>query len=491
MTVVIVGKLMGRGVVALTQVVLARTLGPALFGLYALGWTVFQLAGALAPLGLNKAVMRFGSVYWPEDLSGFKSILTQSLLLGSLSGLVAGLAVYLAAPLIESVLSQPGLAEVLRWLAIGIPFLSAMSILVAASQVSRRMQYGVYAEEIGRTITGLGLILLFQFLGYGLYGATAATSASFVAGFLVSAYFILRLYPELRTVDAESKTSISPLLRFSMPTMVSDVLLMMAVWINPILIGFYLPSSQVGVYQALSQIPIAFSIILRAVNTIFSPFIASLYHAHEIERLQSLFRVTTKWTISLCLPIFIICCFTAESLITVVFGEVYAVESNVLIVLVISQMINVATGSVGFILIMSGFQREWFAFSAVAFVINLLLCTWLIPLIGVMGAAIATLFTISFLNLAGLFRIRQKIGISPYDRRHLKALAAGALAALALLPLTYLEIQSAWLDLLTVSAVTIIIYVAAMWRLGLDPEDHEFIASLTKRLTSKAKSEGK
>ena len=57
----VAGKMAGRALHALSQVVLARSLGPAGLGLYAFGWTVLRVIGILTPLGLPHAVVKFGS----------------------------------------------------------------------------------------------------------------------------------------------------------------------------------------------------------------------------------------------------------------------------------------------------------------------------------------------------------------------------------------------------------------------------------------------
>ncbi len=47
------GKILGRLLFIVGQVILARLLGTTVFGLYALGETIFRIAGVISPLGLN------------------------------------------------------------------------------------------------------------------------------------------------------------------------------------------------------------------------------------------------------------------------------------------------------------------------------------------------------------------------------------------------------------------------------------------------------
>ena len=78
-SITLVGRIIGRGTHILGQIALARFLGPATFGLYALGWTILRIAGLVAPLGLEHGVIRYGSRNWRTDPSGFRGVLLQSL----------------------------------------------------------------------------------------------------------------------------------------------------------------------------------------------------------------------------------------------------------------------------------------------------------------------------------------------------------------------------------------------------------------------------
>ncbi|RMH48620.1 MAG: hypothetical protein D6694_00260 [Gammaproteobacteria bacterium] len=60
------GRVGGRVMLLVSQVILARVLGPAGFGLYALGWTVMQIVSLIAPLGTHDGVIRFGSPAWKK-----------------------------------------------------------------------------------------------------------------------------------------------------------------------------------------------------------------------------------------------------------------------------------------------------------------------------------------------------------------------------------------------------------------------------------------
>src|SRR5256885_3800321 len=91
-SVAMLGKFLGRGMHILGQLVVARFLGPASFGLYGTGWTVVTMGGVFATLGLDQAVVRFGSRYRRSDPPGFKATVLECIALAVGCGILIGLA---------------------------------------------------------------------------------------------------------------------------------------------------------------------------------------------------------------------------------------------------------------------------------------------------------------------------------------------------------------------------------------------------------------
>jgi O-antigen/teichoic acid export membrane protein len=483
-SVSLVGKVTGGGLYAVSQVVLARLLGPEAFGLYAIGWSILRLVWAIAPLGLDKGVVRFASHYWRTDPSGSKKVLFQSLVFGLSLGLLIGISLFVAAPWVaEGVFQKPDLTPVLRWFALAFPLATGLRVAAAATRVSQRMRFSVYAEDLGQPATNLILVLLFYLLGWGLLGAVAASVSSFGLAFLLALYYMKHLFPEVFSTRRTAGPSARELIAFSLPTAFAGIFAIVTIWADRLLVGHFRPAAEVGVYQAFSQVSVLFAITLSALNAIFSPMIADLYHKKEMGRLGELFRVSTKWGLYLSLPVFLVICFTSQELMMVVFGPQYADGALPLVVLATGQLVNVATGAVGFLLIMTGHQNRWLAISSVAVLISVALNWLLIPRLGLTGAALATATAISGLYLAGLFQVRCSLQLWPYDSRYLKGLLATALAVAALFLLRLAPIDSAALTLLLTVTVSGSVFGGTLLLLGLDAEDQEFIRLIQTRLT--------
>jgi len=95
-----------------------------------------------------------------------------------------------------------------------------------------------------------------------------------------------------------------------------------------------------------------------------------------------------------------------------VFGPEYDASYGPLLILIAGQAVNSAAGSVGFLLNMTGHERDTAAGMGVAVALNLALNLALIPSWGILGAATATAFSMAVWNGLLWWRVWRKLGIN-------------------------------------------------------------------------------
>lgn len=477
----VVGKFIGRGTQAVTQIALARILGVEVFGLYAIGWSFLRISSVVAPLGLDQGIMRFGSRYWHADLRRFKGVLVQSIGLVILIGILSGIALYGAAPtLAQNVFEEPQLDVVLRWFAWTLPLAASLNVLTAATRISQRMRFSVLPEDLVQPSVNLILVVCFSLLGLWLWGVLAATLISFSLAVLMAGWYVWRLFSEAFRVKLKRPVFSWPLMMFSLPTALTSTFTILIIQIDRLLIGYFLSAVSVGTYQAAAQASILFIFTLNGINAIVTPMFADLYQKGEMRSLEEIYRVSTRWSIYLSFPIYIVLFFYPEEVLAVIFGPQYIAGATTLLILTTAQLINVGTGSVGFLLIMTGHQNDWFYISAVAFLINLALNWTLIPIWGLVGAALATGSAVIFRFLIGLWQIRRSLGIWPYDRRYVKGAIAVVVTVTAQLVLSRVDMTYPGLRLIMAASISYLAFFIVLYLFGLEAEDKE-LAKLFQR----------
>jgi O-antigen/teichoic acid export membrane protein len=483
------GKVFRSGIDFLRQVLLARVLGPSTFGLYSLGWSILRISELIAPLGLQNGVLRFGAYHWPDDLDGLKSVINKSIRLVLLSSLILGGFLYsLASWISTTIFDEPALPFVIRLIAISIPLVSCMRVVASATRISQRLKFSVMAEEIGQPFANLTVAISLLLLGAGLTGAVSAVPISFGFGLILSIYFLRNM---IREVSRQRNTNViheekiyenASLLKFSTQTGLAGLFTGLLIWIDRLLIGYYLPSTEVGIYQAISQFSIIFLIILGAMNSIFSPMIAFLYHRHELDRLSSLYKISTKWGLYLSLPLFVVVVSSARQLIATVFGIAYEGAYVALIILATAQIINIGVGAVGYLLMMTGKQNYWLVTSASILILGTTLNIFLIPRYGLMGAALATGIATSTLNIIGLLQTKNYLHLWPYDRRYIKGLLAFLVVFIVMNMPPIHGLTSTLGGLIFVSMISVSLFFIVLYLMKFDSEDRELIKLIQTRI---------
>lgn len=481
--IAIVGKVVGRGFNVLGQIVLARILGPAKFGLYIIGLTVLRLLGLIAPLGLNRGVIQFGSRYWREDDAGLKGAIFQAVGFSSLSGVFVGLIVFYGAPQFAYHYGNPDLVSVMHLFALSFPFLSGLKVAAAATRISQRMRFAVFSEEISQSVSYLALItVVYYFFGEELDWVIGIYALSFFIAFVLAIYYLTQLFPEAFSSQTKTHFYIRKLLAFSLPISITSMFTMLLMWSDRLWIGYFWSEIDVGIYQAAAQIATLFVVIIGSFGAILSPLIAKLHHRQETKRLNDLFKVSTRWGIYVSVPFFLTICFASQEFIIVIFGEEYGSGAIPLIILAVGQMLNLSTGVVGPMLMMTENQNRWLFTSLGMFSINIVMNWFLVPKLGVSGAAISTATTIGGLYLLGLFQIKMVLKLWPYDRKCRKLLLVTFVTIVSLFCLEMVSLQGSRLILITNLLVSVSVFSLLMIGFGFDEEDWTFISSIQSRL---------
>ena len=476
------GGFVARGLNFLGYAVLARALNPVDFGLYAVAMAVLQILETVARLGLSNGVLRLGSKHPDSSSPLFREVLTQSVLIAVGSGLAVGILLFGSAEFVStSLFGKPRLTPFLQGFATALPLLCGLRVVAAATRLSLRTKFSVYAGDVVPALTHLlllGLLLNTPKIGQA---AVAARVASFALALVCGLLFLTRLFPGWLAVSGIRAQSVSRLLSFSAPTALTSILMGTLVSTDRIFLGIFRDASEAGVYQAAAQVAVVMTFLLAAVNTIFAPLAAGAHQRGETGSLNDTFRVSTRWGLYLSLPLFLAIGAAPETMLSAVYGPRFGEAAVPLMILMVGQLANVATGCAGSMLNMTGHPRQWLSLAASAVGANLILNALLVPRWGGIGAAAATAAVSGPLYLAGVFRIRRLAGIWPYDKTYWKGIRAAAWTALALALMKAAALPSSAVVILA-PMVAATVFAFALWRQGLEPEDQLLLGRVKQRL---------
>jgi len=477
------GKIGGRALQLLVQIILARLLGPAMYGLYMMGYTTYQITGQIGLMGVNDGVVQLGGRALKREDGSFERILRHGLWLGLICGLFFGGAIYWLAPWVASQgFQQPGLVIVLQGFAFTVFFTIGLRVTSAITRISKHMVYTFWAEDVLPMAVNLVLVIILVVLfRWSIWGAMTAILTSYAVGLLLSIFFIHRLFPTFVFWGEVSLKEVHNLLGFSFFAFLSSFFYLLLYISTTLLVGFFLAPLDAGHYQAAANISMLAPLILTGFSSIFAPMIPALHQADNRLRLNELYAMTTRWGLYLYLPIFLVLVLMPEQVIGIVFGEAYLPATLPLVILSFANLINVATGAVNSLYIMTKHEKSWAGLTGVAFLLSLILSGWFIPTWGIMGAALSMGIGLVFLNLAAVIQLRFLLQLWPYNRQYFQGGWAALVTTGLIFVFRWFVPTSGLLGLVVVFLLAFASFGIVLILLGIGEDDKTFLQTILSK----------
>lgn len=462
------------------NLILGRFLGPAGYGLWALGSSTVSVLEPISKLGLDKGTVRDISGHLgQENDEDARDTAVSVLVLSLLSGAALGGVLLLAAKsLARSVFGDPALVGILRVFAVSLPFLSVFGVLTAILRGKRRIDLDVVVGRILNPVLLLVGVAGGLFLGYGVIGAvwgfTLASMTSVGLGLLV----VYRAFPQFFTGRFRFGYA-SSVLRVSLPTLAMGIAYLLLTHTDRLMLGYFSSSSDVGIYNAATILSLQLPIFLAALGSIFAPVIAERYKRGR--DVDAIFETTSRWVFSLTLPFFLLVVVFPETLLSL-FGAGFGAAALALQILAVAQMVNVSTGMVGSFLQMTG-KHDLELVNGIALVIlNIGLNLVLIPRLGLTGAAVATGTSLAAIHLIRLLELHSIENLSPFGPPHLKPTVAGALTLISLAAFQLLVPEPTFVHFLLGGLLGGVIYVLVLVLQGLTEDDRRALVAVQRKV---------
>jgi O-antigen/teichoic acid export membrane protein len=177
-----------------------------------------------------------------------------------------------------------------------------------------------------------------------------------------------------------------------------------------IVAGWLLSESGLGLFKTSQQTATLINFVLIVINAIFPPRFASLHREGNISALGRLARQGALLGVAIAAPLLLVC-LLVPGWVLGLFGSEFSQAVPLLRILALAQLVNVATGSVGFLLNMTGHETLMRNLALICNAIGLSMFFLLIPLFGPLGAAMALAFVLVVQNLVALYFVWRKLGI--------------------------------------------------------------------------------
>lgn len=381
---------------------IARALPIDESGYYFLAFSIVSILASVSQLGMENTLIRFvgadhargGAVLIKAvSASGVFSLFTAFILLIS-SGFLA-----------NSIFHKPDLEPVLAAMSMGVVGLALFTLSANALQGLHRVVASIFILNISVNL----LLTLAVLSGFALKADTLACFYSVAAIF--TAVTGMALFWRFKPKAPAAAVPWNVIWASCLPLWAVMIMSQMVQWSGQFIAGAYVSSELVAQLAVAQRTAMLASFVLIAVNLVVAPRFAALHRQGDMAGLESLAILSVKLIGVLALPVIGVMLIFPSWLMGL-FGEGFAGGSQLLQILAVGQFINAITGSVGYLLMMSGHERDMRNVTLISGSTALGL-TWLLTIgFGATGNAVGTAIAVATQNLLAVYFVKKRLGFN-------------------------------------------------------------------------------
>lgn len=390
--------------------ILAPMLGAEGYGVYAFTIACISIASIVSLMGLERLVVREIARHQTteeyETLRGLVQLSTATVLTVSLTMVAA---IYIGLLPFGQQLDAIGRDNVLVALVI-LPVwtlaLLGQSILIGL----HRVVWGQMPLSLVRPAVFICLCVLIPALPFPRENAALNSfGIATFAGLTAALYMVARALPK-RVWTVRPKYQIKIWFSSAMYLMVVTVLQAIQINGTSVLVGLMQDAKTTGIYALVYAFAQFVSFVHVAIDRPLNPAVASLLARNERQELQRTLCRLVRLAFFGALPVAAFLMLFGQ-LILGIFGEEFKAGYSSLIIMVIGQIVNVATGQPHILLMMSGHEKDLAKATFVRTGLLVSLNIILVPQLGLVGAALAVSLSIILANLLLVHYVQRRLGL--------------------------------------------------------------------------------
>jgi O-antigen/teichoic acid export membrane protein len=438
------------------QILLGHALVPGAFGLVTVAVQVAFVAAAGSRFGMDMAAIRLVAIGRGAGAGGhLRSLVDRCALVALVVSIAVAAALAATSPLYDRY------GHVIALAAPALPFIALTNVYLGATRGLAQMRQTLYVFWIGQPFLWIATAGAAVAVG----GETDAALLTYDGSWLVAALAASGLWRREARGFAERPATaeeVRAALRYGLPRAPAALLAQAIFWVDLWVLAAFEHGTELDAYAAASRISQVLLLFLTSLSLVFSPFAADLHARGERRRLEELFKRSTRWALAATLPLLVVLIVAADDVLHAFSGRFEAGEGPLRILLA-GQAVNVATGSVGFLLIMTGFTQLDLLDNLLGVLLLAGLAVGLTAAFGIEGTATAAAVSIAAVNLLRLAQVKRRIGVQPYERAFLGlAVPAAGAAIVAVAAHAALSGHAWWASLAVTGIAAFVAYLAVL-----------------------------
>lgn len=384
-----------------SNILVVRCLEPSEYGILSTAVAIIVTVGGLADFGLKVTFIRLGSGYLAAEAPQIGVLFRQILSFKTSVGLLTGVLGCLSAPSLAILLFQSHqFIPAIQWAFAGLIGYVLWQYLIDIFELHQRFRNSAIATTLFSLtrlcVVAVMIVTQTMNLNYMLVlTASIYYGATLIAVMLLTREpFFAKMFTAGKYLEKAERIEVfKEILKFSKWVAVTTICFMIFRRLDIFMIGHYMQPKDVGLYAAALNLTQPLSLLIGSLMSVYLPSVSRINSYREyVSYIKRTLLVSGTLSIAFSPAIFL-----THPLMVFVYGNKYEEAAMAMQILLGAFLISLFFNPIT-IIAFSGNAPELLAFIDI---LKLVLCLsvnlWLIPILGITGAAVATFAT----NLMG------------------------------------------------------------------------------------------
>ena len=455
------------------NIVLGRYFGAHGSGVFFEAVSIFIIVNGIAVVGSDTGTLRLvaarRSLHAHTDVWSILRITTWPVLLWSAT--LAVLIWFTSGPISERLLAEDaGLLEgYLKVAGITLIFSALGQAALGGSRGFGSVRPYIALYQVGLSTARIAFVVLVGALGSSSAWLMPVWCLPLVViDLLAIGYVVRRAQADLRTCTTPaadtSVTSFREIWRFNVLRGIASFFETCIVWIDVLVVGYFLGPAMAGAYAAASRFITTGTMAMEAMRIGSANTIAEAFAHGDKVRANQAYQLSSVWVVLLSWPVFFGLATFAPFILGVI-GDDFLVAAPAMVVMSLGILVYLLMGNINALMLMAGRSDITATNSFFTVILNLALNLVLVPKIGLIGAAIAWSVSLAFDSTLCLLRgYRNTSAVPPWRALLVAALTcAGAFGLTGLVVRAIGEQDIVWF--VGYGVVSLCVYLVALNRL--------------------------
>jgi O-antigen/teichoic acid export membrane protein len=416
-------------------VVLNRVLGTADAGIVLVAIAIFNITETIAELGCGTGLVRMLSRDRAIDRQDLlRATVIVAIVPVAVAGVFAAALLWVLAEPFARLLASDGdtqvVADVLRAMALFLPFATLHSVLVSGTRGFNTMIPQTVIERIGRASALPMVVAIAVGLGMGPVGVGAMWAATTVVALVFSsramATRVKRATANKGLVPVPPNRAIArDFWSFTAPRAVGQTAEVAVNWVDTVLVGVLVSTTAAGIYASGTRYILPGIYAANALMQVTGPRISGLLSKGLKSEASQLLKVVSGWQVAVMWPLYLITALFPSPLLRV-FGDEVVEAKGALVAISIAMLVTAPVGPVASVILMAGRSRQAMFNTLVLVAINVGGNLLFVPTYGITAAGITWGATILVAALLPGWQATRSLGVATLGRPAAVAVAVSA-----------------------------------------------------------------